>query len=221
VVGGTYGLASGGNHLCSGESHQRRRPPQHRRQRPPAHQCRTGEWRRPQRARRGPRSRPHCGSEDKTIQERRRRPRGVRRLVCPPGAAGAWGKPWMWPTCARRNHHPCGGRAATPRPSGRRQCRRRHQATQAEEPGTRQLTAPQTAGPVYPEFASFARLANALLPRMLEEEAGRQPMRKAGPQLGSPPSPARMMNILEAEGRGETVARLASLHHKAGGHPSR
>jgi hypothetical protein len=79
----------------------------------------------------------------------------------------------------------------------------------------------QSAGPAYPKFASFARLANALLPRMLEEEAGRQPMRKAEPQLGSPSSPARMMNILEAEGRGEAAARLASLHHKAGGHPSR
>jgi hypothetical protein len=60
----------------------------------------------------------------------------------------------------------------------------------------------QSIGPMYSKFASFARLANALLPRMLEEEAGRQPMRKAGPQLGSPSSPARMMNILEAEGRG-------------------
>jgi hypothetical protein len=60
----------------------------------------------------------------------------------------------------------------------------------------------QSTDPVYPKFASFARLANALLPRMLEEEAGRQPMRKAGPQLGSPSSPAWMMNILEAEGRG-------------------
>jgi hypothetical protein len=29
------------------------------------------------------------------------------------------------------------------------------------------------------------------------------------------------MNILEAEGRGEAVARLASLHHEAGGHPCR
>jgi hypothetical protein len=37
---------------------------------------------------------------------------------------------------------------------------------------------------------------------MLEEEAGHQPMRKAGPQLGLPSTPARMMNILEAEGRG-------------------
>jgi hypothetical protein len=62
---------------------------------------------------------------------------------------------------------------------------------------------------------------NALLPQMLEEEAGRQPMRKAGPQLGSPSTPARMMNILEAEGRREVAAWLASLHHKASGHPSR
>jgi hypothetical protein len=43
---------------------------------------------------------------------------------------------------------------------------------------------------------------NILLLQMLEEEASHQPMRKAGPQLGSPSTPARMMNILEAEGRG-------------------
>jgi hypothetical protein len=37
---------------------------------------------------------------------------------------------------------------------------------------------------------------------MLEEEADRQPTRKAKLPLGSPSSPARMMNILEAEGKG-------------------
>jgi hypothetical protein len=68
------------------------------------------------------------GSEDKTIQECCRRPRGVRRLVRPPVRPVARGKPWMWPTCARRNRRPCGGRAAMPRPSGRRQRRRRHQS---------------------------------------------------------------------------------------------
>jgi hypothetical protein len=83
----------------------------------------------------------------------------------------------------------------------------------------RQLTAPQTAGPVYPEFASSAKPANALLPQMLEEEADRQPTRKAKLPLGSPSSPVRMMNILEAKGRGEAAAQLASLHHKAGSHP--
>jgi hypothetical protein len=87
-----YGLAGGGNHLCSGEPHQRRRPPQHRRQRPPTHQYRTSERRPHQRARRGLRSRPHYGSEDKTIQERRPHPHGVRRLVRPPSMAGAAGE---------------------------------------------------------------------------------------------------------------------------------
>jgi hypothetical protein len=37
-------------------------------------------------------------------------------------------KLWMWPTCAQRDRHPCGGRTATPRPSSRRQRRRRHQS---------------------------------------------------------------------------------------------
>jgi hypothetical protein len=62
------------------------------------------------------------------------------------------------------------------------------------------------------------RLVDALLPRMLKEEAGRQPMRKAGPQLGSPSSLAQMMNILEAEGKGEATTRLALPHYEADGH---
>jgi hypothetical protein len=37
-------------------------------------------------------------------------------------------KPWMWPTRARYNHRPYGGRAATLRPSGRRQRQRQHQS---------------------------------------------------------------------------------------------
>jgi hypothetical protein len=78
-------------------------------------------------------------------------------------------------------------------------------ATQAGEPDTLQLTAPQTA--------------NALLPRTLREEAGRYP-RGGGSQLGAPSSPAQMMNILEAKGRREAAARFASPHHKAGSHPS-
>jgi hypothetical protein len=76
-------------------------------------------------ARRGPRSCPHCGSEDKTIQERGRRPRDVRRLVPPPVRPPAREKQWMWQTCARRDRRPCGGRIATPQQGGRRQRRRR------------------------------------------------------------------------------------------------
>jgi hypothetical protein len=56
---------------------------------------------------------------------------------------------------------------------------------------------------------------------MLEEEAGYQLMRKAEPQLGSLSTPARLMNILEAKDEGEPATRLASHHHKAGGHPCR
>jgi hypothetical protein len=77
------------------------------------------------------------------------------------------------------------------------------EAAQTGEPDTRQLPAPRTA--------------NALPPRSLREEAGRCP-RGDGPQLGALPSPALMMNILEAEGGAEAAARLASPHHQTGGH---
>jgi hypothetical protein len=60
-------------------------------------------------------------------------------------------------------------------------------ATQVGEPDTQQLPAPRTA--------------DALLPRSLREGASRCP-RRGGPRLGAPSSPAQMMNILEAEGRG-------------------
>jgi hypothetical protein len=76
-------------------------------------------------------------------------------------------------------------------------------AAQAGEPDTRQLPAPRTA--------------DALLPRSLREGAGRCP-RGGRPRFGAPSSPARMMNALEAEGRGEATARLALPHHEACGH---
>jgi hypothetical protein len=38
------------------------------------------------------------------------------------------------------------------------------------------------------------------------------------PRLAPPSSPARMMKILEAEGGAEAAARLASPHHRTGGH---
>jgi hypothetical protein len=54
-------------------------------------------------------------------------------------------------------------------------------------------------------------------PRSLREGAGHCP-RGDRPQLGALPSPALMMNILEAEGGAEAVAQLASPHLGAGGH---
>jgi hypothetical protein len=44
-------------------------------------------------------------------------------------------------------------------------------------------------------------------PRSLREGAGRRP-RRDRPQLGALPSPALMMNILEAKGGAEAAARL-------------
>jgi hypothetical protein len=49
------------------------------------------------------------------------------------------------------------------------------------------------------------------------EGAGHRP-RRGRPQLGTLPSPALVMKILEAEGGGEATAWLAFPHHQAGGH---
>jgi hypothetical protein len=65
--------------------------------------------------------------------------------------------------------------------------------------------------------AASATNAERPSPRSLREGAGRCP-RGDRPQLGALPSPALMMNILEAEGGAEIAARLASPHHRTGGH---
>jgi hypothetical protein len=202
----TGSLTSSGDHLSTNDSD---------------HLC-TGGQRLPQHARRGPRSRPHYWSEDKTIQERGCRPRGVRHLVRPSGAAG--GAVEAVDVADLRTTRPSSVRWTNSHALTKWQEAASEAAPRPSKPGNRAYGGRrrlQSAGPTYPKPASSARLVNALLPRMLEEEAGHQPMWKAGPQLGSPSSPARMMNILEAEGWGEASARLASLHHKAGGHPSR
>jgi hypothetical protein len=56
------------------------------------HHLSISEWRPPQCAPAGPHSRPRHRSEDKTIQEHEHRPRRVRRVVRPPGAAGDAGR---------------------------------------------------------------------------------------------------------------------------------
>jgi hypothetical protein len=53
--------------------------------------------------------------------------------------------------------------------------------------------------------------------RSLREGAGHRP-RRGRPQLGTLPSPALVMKILEAEGGPEAAARLAFPHHQTGGH---
>jgi hypothetical protein len=91
-AGGTDCLVGGGNRFYRGKPHLWRPPPQHRRQRPPARQRHTGEWRPPQCAPVGPHSRPRHRCEDETVPEHEHRPRGVRRVVRPPGAAGGAGR---------------------------------------------------------------------------------------------------------------------------------
>jgi hypothetical protein len=54
-------------------------------------------------------------------------------------------------------------------------------------------------------------------PQSLREGAGRRP-RRGRPQLGTLPSPALMMKILEAEGGVEAAARFAFPRHRTGGH---
>jgi hypothetical protein len=90
-------------------------------------------WRPPQRAQRGPRSHPPTGVRTRPSKNAVATPTAYDALYDPPGGVGAvWTatreKPWMWQTCAWRNHHPCGGRTTTPRPRSRRQRRRRHQS---------------------------------------------------------------------------------------------
>jgi hypothetical protein len=128
------------------------------------------------------------------VPEHEHRPCGVRRVVRPPVQPTAQGGPGR----GRPTHGATDTRAADGQPrsapavgGGTGSSTR---AAQAGEPDTRQLTAPRTA--------------NTLLPRSLREAAGCCP-RGSGTQLGAPSSPARMMNILEAEGRGEATARLA------------
>jgi hypothetical protein len=53
---------------------------------------------------------------------------------------------------------------------------------------------------------------------MLKEEVARRPILEVELRLSSPPATARMMKILEAEGGAEAAARLASPHHRTGGH---
>jgi hypothetical protein len=77
------------------------------------------------------------------------------------------------------------------------------EATWIREPGTRQLSAP--------------RIVNALPPPSLREGAGRRP-RSGRPRLGTLPSPALMMKILEAEGGAGAATRLAFPCHRTGGH---
>jgi hypothetical protein len=65
--------------------------------------------------------------------------------------------------------------------------------------------------------AASATDDNRLSPRSLREGAGHRP-RRGRPQLGTLPSPALVMKILEDEGGAEAAARFAFPRHQTGGH---
>jgi hypothetical protein len=198
-AGGADGLVGGGNRFCKGKPHLWRPPPLHRRQQLPARQCHTSERRPPQCAPVGPHSRPRRGCP------RTRVPPSRRTMCCatPPVQPTAQGVPGRgWPTHGATDTRAADGQpCSAPAVGGGTGSSTR--AAQAGEPDTRQLTVPRTA--------------NALLPQSLREGAGRCPC-GGGTQLDAPSSPAQMMNILEAEGRGKATARLALPHHEACGH---
>jgi hypothetical protein len=130
------------------------------------------------------------------VPEHEYRPRGVRCVERPPGAADGARRTWTWPARAWHDRRPGGGRKAAPWPGSS-----------------------SSPSPAWLEDVASAGLEDALPLRMLEKEAGHQPTREAEPSSVHSSTSARMTKILEAEGGAEAAARLASPHHKAGDHP--
>jgi hypothetical protein len=76
----------------------------------------------------GPHSRPRHKNENGIVPEHEYRPRGVRCVVRPPGAADSARRTWTLPAPARRDRHPSGARVAALHPSGRRWHRKQRQS---------------------------------------------------------------------------------------------
>eukprot|EP00267_Zea_mays_P051515 XP_020404474.1 serine/arginine repetitive matrix protein 1-like [Zea mays] len=143
----TGSLTRGDDHLSADDS---------------SHLC-TGGRRLPQHTRRGPRSRPHYGSEDKTIQERGCRPRSIPRLVPPPGAAASAGE--AVDVADLRTARPSPVRWTGSHAPTKRQEAVSEAAPRPSKPGNRAHGGrrhPQLAGPAYPKFASSSELAARL-----------------------------------------------------------
>jgi hypothetical protein len=68
------------------------------------------------------------------------------------------------------------------------------------------------------EVQAARRAGGRPLPRTPRERVTREPAREVERRLSLAPTPARMMNILEAEGGTKIAARLAPPHPGTGGH---
>jgi hypothetical protein len=141
---------------------------------------------------------PNSGSDDLRADAAARRPPPVPKLVRQGRAEGrrVGGRPVGGPG------YLVGGRTSS---SCRGGSRRRERLRSHSGPRARHAA------------AAGATDDNRPSPRSLREGAGHRP-RRGRPQLGTLPSPALVMKILEAEGGAEAAARLAFPHHQTGGH---
>jgi hypothetical protein len=90
--------------------------------------------------------------------------------------------------------------------------------SQADEPDALRLTTPAVDQPRVVEVWPAHRVSERPLPRTPKERPTHEPAREVELRLSPASTPARMMNILEAEGGTKIAARLASPHPGAGGH---
>jgi hypothetical protein len=93
------------------------------------------------------------------------------------------------------------------------------EAIHAKALGTRWLATPVVSQPHVLEVRLLRMNSERPTPPNTEGRSEPLPTWRWAPTRHTLP-PARMINILEVEGRREAIARLASPHHKAGSHPS-
>jgi hypothetical protein len=141
---------------------------------------------------------PNSGSDDLRADAAARRPPPMPKLVRQGRAEGrrVGGQSMGGPGCL------VGGRTSS---SCRGGSRRRERLRSHWGPRARHAA------------AASATDDNRPSPRSLREGAGHRP-RRGRPQLGTLPSPALVMKILEAEGGAEAAARFALPCHRTRGH---
>jgi hypothetical protein len=141
---------------------------------------------------------PNSSSDDLRAEAAARRPPPVPKLVRQGRAEGrrVGGRSVDGPG------YLVGGRTSSSCRGGRR---RRERLRSHSGPGARHAAAASATDNKRPS------------PRSLREGAGHRP-RRGRPQLGTLPSLALVMKILEAEGGAEAAARFAFPHRRTGGH---
>jgi hypothetical protein len=90
--------------------------------------------------------------------------------------------------------------------------------SQADAPDTLEVATSAVAQPRVVEVRAARRAGERPLLRTPRERVTHEPAREVERRLSPAPTPARMMNILEAEGGTKIAARLTSPHPGAGVH---